>query len=59
MRAAETLVDRAGLEIAAVYEKYGEKRDVSERGRAEAAEWVASVNVVTTDTLVEGDSWFV
>jgi alkylation response protein AidB-like acyl-CoA dehydrogenase len=36
-----------------LYEKYGEKRDVSERERGEAAEWVASVNVVTTDTSLK------
>jgi alkylation response protein AidB-like acyl-CoA dehydrogenase len=50
LRAAEALVDRAGVEIAKVYEKHGEKRSVSERERGEVAEWVASAKVVTTDT---------
>jgi alkylation response protein AidB-like acyl-CoA dehydrogenase len=50
LRAAEALTDRAGLEIANLYSKHGEKRSVSERERGEAAEWVASTKVVTTDT---------
>lgn len=50
LRAAETLTDRAGREITDVYEKYGEKRDVSAGTRGEIAEWVASAKVVTTDT---------
>lgn len=49
LRAAEALADRAGEEITKVYTNYGENRKVSERGRGEAAEWVASVKVVTTD----------
>lgn len=44
------MADRAGAEIAKVYEKHGEKRGISERERGEAAEWVASTKVVTTDT---------
>jgi hypothetical protein len=50
LRAAETLADRAGKEISDLYLKHGEKRTVSERERGEAAEWVASAKVVTTDT---------
>lgn len=33
-----------------MYEKHGEKRGITERERGEAAEWVASAKVVTTDT---------
>jgi alkylation response protein AidB-like acyl-CoA dehydrogenase len=50
LRAAETLADKAGVEIAKVYEKHGERRSISERERGEAAEWVASAKIVTTDT---------
>ena len=53
LRAAETLADRAGLEIASVYAKHGEKRGINERERGEAAEWVASTKVVTTDTALK------
>lgn len=49
MRAAEALADRAGDEVAGVYRKYGQNREVSERERGEVAEWVASAKVVTTD----------
>ncbi|XMA14670.1 hypothetical protein WAI453_007461 [Rhynchosporium graminicola] len=52
LRAAEALADRAGQEIAAVYAKHGEERGVSERERGEAAEWVASTKIVTTDTAL-------
>ncbi|KAE8445441.1 hypothetical protein EG329_013454 [Mollisiaceae sp. DMI_Dod_QoI] len=52
LRAAETLADRAGLEIANVYTKHGEKRTVTERERGDAAEWVASAKAVTTDTAL-------
>ncbi|KAG4434742.1 hypothetical protein IFR05_009768 [Cadophora sp. M221] len=52
LRGAETLTDRAGQEIAAVYAKHGEKRTLSERERGEAAEWVASAKIVTTDTAL-------
>ena len=52
LRAAETLADRAGLEIANIYTKHGEKRTVTERERGDAAEWVASAKVVTTDTAL-------
>ena len=52
LRAAEALADRAGIEIANVYTKHGEKRGVTERERGDAAEWVASVKVVTTDTAL-------
>lgn len=50
LRAAEALADRAGAEIAGVYARHGESRGISERERGEAAEWVASTKVVTTDT---------
>jgi len=53
LRAAETLADRAGLEIASVYAKHGEKRGINGRERGEAAEWVASAKVVTTDTALK------
>jgi alkylation response protein AidB-like acyl-CoA dehydrogenase len=53
LRAAETLADRAGAEIASLYTKYGEKRDVTARERGDAAEWVASTKVVTTDTALQ------
>ena len=52
LRAAETLVDRAGKEIADIYGKYGANREVTEKERGEAAEWVASAKVVTTDTAL-------
>ncbi|CAG8955119.1 hypothetical protein HYFRA_00007134 [Hymenoscyphus fraxineus] len=52
LRAAEALADRAGSEIAGVYTKHGEKRGITERERGEAAEWVASTKVVTTDTAL-------
>ena len=52
LRAAETLADRAGKEIADIYSKYGGNRGVTERERGEAAEWVASAKVVTTDTAL-------
>ena len=47
--AAEALADRAGQEVAGVYAKYGERRDISARARGELAEWVASIKVVATD----------
>ncbi|KAH6671937.1 thermophilic desulfurizing enzyme family protein [Halenospora varia] len=50
LRAAETLLDRAGAEIAQIYSKYSEDRKVTERERGEVAEWVASAKVVATDT---------
>ena len=49
LRAAEALADRAGQEIADIYTKYGESRDVSARERNDAAEWVASIKIVATD----------
>jgi len=52
LRAAETLADRAGVEIAGIYARHGEERGVSERERGEAAEWVASTKIVTTDTAL-------
>ncbi len=53
MRAAETLADRAGLEAAAIFDRYGEQRDgLTARHRGEFAEWVASTKVVTTDTAL-------
>jgi alkylation response protein AidB-like acyl-CoA dehydrogenase len=53
LRAAEALADRAGREIAAVYERHGPARDVSARARGEAAEWVASVKIFATDTALQ------
>jgi len=50
LRAAEALADRAGQVIASIYTTRSEKRDISARERGEAAEWVASVKVVATDT---------
>jgi alkylation response protein AidB-like acyl-CoA dehydrogenase len=53
LRAKETLADRAGKGIADIYGKYGANRGVTERERGEAAEWVASAKVVTTDTALK------
>jgi alkylation response protein AidB-like acyl-CoA dehydrogenase len=53
LRAKETLADRAGKGIADIYGKYGANRGVTERERGEAAEWVASTKVVTTDTALK------
>lgn len=50
LRAAEALVDKAGLVIADIYNTKSETRDLSARERGEAAEWVASVKIVATDT---------
>jgi alkylation response protein AidB-like acyl-CoA dehydrogenase len=50
LRAAEALADKAGLEIASVYNNHSEKRDITARQRGEVAEWVASVKIVATDT---------
>lgn len=50
LRAAEALADRAGEEISNIYTDHGQKRDVSARRRGEAAEWVASIKIVATDT---------
>lgn len=51
LRAAETLVDKAGEEADKLYAKYGESRvGLTARERGEWAEWVASAKVVTTDT---------
>lgn len=52
LRAAETLVDRAALELSNIYEKHGEKRTVTPRERGDLAEWIASAKVVTTDTAL-------
>ena len=52
LRAAEALADKAGLVIAEIYAKHSDKRDISTRKRGEAAEWVASVKIVTTDTAL-------
>lgn len=52
LRAAEELVDRAGREISALFVNHGERRDITARQRGEAAEWVASAKVVTTDTAL-------
>jgi len=50
LRAAEALADKAGLVIAQIYNTRSETRALSARERGEAAEWVASVKVVATDT---------
>lgn len=51
LRAAETLTDKAGLEVDAIYAKYSTQRGaLTARERGELAEWVASAKVVTTDT---------
>ncbi|KAK5657571.1 hypothetical protein OQA88_3145 [Cercophora sp. LCS_1] len=51
LRAAETLVDRAGDEADKLYAKYGNNRaGLTARERGDWAEWVASAKVVTTDT---------
>lgn len=51
LRAAETLADRAGQAVDAVYAKYSTRRaELPARERGELAEWVASAKVVTTDT---------
>ncbi|KAK6207340.1 hypothetical protein LQW54_007298 [Pestalotiopsis sp. IQ-011] len=51
LRAAETLTDKAGLEVDAIYSKYSTQRGaLTARERGELAEWVASAKVVTTDT---------
>lgn len=51
LRAAEALADRAGAVIANIYATHSAKRDgLTARERGEAAEWVASVKVVATDT---------
>ena len=52
LRAAEALADKAGLVIGNVYKTHFSKRDLSARDRGEAAEWVASVKVVATDTAL-------
>jgi alkylation response protein AidB-like acyl-CoA dehydrogenase len=52
LRAAEALVDRAGLELSTLYAMHGEKRTVTPRERGEVAEWIASAKVVTTDTAL-------
>ena len=50
LRAAEALADKAGLVIADIYNTKSETRELSARERGEAAEWVASVKIVATDT---------
>ena len=52
LRAAEALADQAGLVIANIYNTRSDTRDISERERGEAAEWVASVKIVATDTAL-------
>lgn len=51
--AAEALADRAGKVIASIYVDHSAKRDITAQERGEAAEWVASVKVVVTDTGLE------
>lgn len=53
LRAATALADKAGLEIDAVYQSSGDaatRAGVTAEARGEAAEWVASVKVTSTDT---------
>jgi alkylation response protein AidB-like acyl-CoA dehydrogenase len=50
LRAAEALADKAGLVIASIYNEKAAKRDLTARERGDAAEWVASVKIVATDT---------
>ncbi|KAL9080648.1 MAG: hypothetical protein Q9157_000624 [Trypethelium eluteriae] len=52
LRAAEALADRAGIVIADLYNNRSEERDITPQERGEAAEWVASVKVVATDTAL-------
>jgi alkylation response protein AidB-like acyl-CoA dehydrogenase len=50
LRATETLADRAGEQLSELYIRYGANRSaLTAEERGEAAEWVASVKVVTTD----------
>lgn len=48
------LADRAGSEVASIYQKYSgdlvTRAKLTARERGELAEWVASTKVVTTDT---------
>lgn len=53
LRAADTLADRAGKELSDLYRDQGEKRDVTARGRGEAASWVTSIKVFATHTALE------
>lgn len=53
LRAAEALADQAGSVIASIYTERSAGRDISPRERGEAAEWVASVKVVATDTALK------
>ena len=50
LRAAEALADRAGTVIGDIYRLHSARRDISPRERGEAAEWVASVKIVATET---------
>lgn len=50
LRAAEVLIDRAGVAIADIYVKHGEARTVSEGEKSDAAEPVTNVKVLTTET---------
>lgn len=52
LAAAEALADRAGLAISAVYEGSKDRKALSDRQRGEAAEVVASVKIVATDTAL-------
>ncbi|KAJ5631680.1 uncharacterized protein N7484_011780 [Penicillium longicatenatum] len=50
LRATETLADRAGEQLSELYIRHGANRSaLTAEERGEAAEWVASVKVVTTD----------
>ncbi|BCS23091.1 thermophilic desulfurizing enzyme family protein [Aspergillus puulaauensis] len=50
LRATESLADRAGEQLSALYQKYsGNRPALTADERGEVAEWVASVKVVTTD----------
>lgn len=53
LRAATALADKAGQEISSLYSNSGSSENrskVTAEARGEAAEWVASVKVVATDT---------
>lgn len=53
LRAAESLANHAGTVIASTYATHSATRStLSARERGEAAEWVASVKVVATDTAL-------
>lgn len=52
LRAAEALADRAGKVIADIYVGRQDSRKLNPDERGDAAEWVASVKIVATDTAL-------